>query len=65
MFVADELWGQWVRNHSAPIDRCEKEVGGHRSVSLGDLWPAGCWDCTGVDVVAAGFVLYWCFRGVV
>jgi len=26
-----------------------------RSVSLGDLWPAGCWDRTGVDVVAAGF----------
>ena len=29
-----------------------------RSVPLGDLWPAGCWDRTGVDVVAAGFVLY-------
>ena len=26
-----------------------------RSVPLGDLWPAGCWDQTGVDVVAAGF----------
>ncbi|KAK2154834.1 hypothetical protein LSH36_256g04078 [Paralvinella palmiformis] len=26
-----------------------------RSVALGDLWPAGCWDRTGVDVVAAGF----------
>ena len=22
---------------------------------LGDLWPAGCWDRTGVVVVAAGF----------
>jgi len=26
-----------------------------RSMRLGDLWPAGCWDRTGVDVVAAGF----------
>jgi len=26
-----------------------------RSVPLGDLWLAGCWDRTGVDVVAAGF----------
>jgi len=26
-----------------------------RSVPLGDLWPAGCWDRTGVDVVAARF----------
>ena len=24
-------------------------------VSLGDLWPAGCWDRTGVDVLAAWF----------
>jgi len=34
------------------------------SVRLGDLWPAGCWDRAGVDVVSGGFVLYWCFRGV-
>ena len=26
-----------------------------RSVPLGDVWPAGCWDRTGVDVVAAWF----------
>ena len=26
-----------------------------RSVPLGDLWPAGCWDRTVVDVVAAEF----------
>jgi len=26
-----------------------------RSVPLGDLWPAGCWDRTGVDVTAAEF----------
>ena len=26
-----------------------------RSVPLGDLWPAGCWDRMDVDVVAAGF----------
>ena len=25
------------------------------SVPLGGLWPASCWDRTGVDVVAAGF----------
>jgi len=25
------------------------------SVPFGDLWPADCWDRTGVDVVAAGF----------
>ena len=25
------------------------------SVPLGDLWPAGCWNRTGVDVVAAGY----------
>ena len=30
-----------------------------RSVSLGDLWPAGCWDRTGVDVVAVGFGWVW------
>jgi len=24
-------------------------------VPLGDLWHGGCWDHTGVDVVAAGF----------
>jgi len=29
-----------------------------RSVPLGDLWLAGCWDRTGVDVIAAGFGLY-------
>jgi len=27
--VADQLWGQWVWNHSAPIVWCAKEVGGH------------------------------------
>jgi len=26
-----------------------------RSVPLWDLWPVGCWDRTGVDVVAAEF----------
>ena len=26
-----------------------------RSLPLGELWPAGCWDRTCVDVVAAGF----------
>ena len=26
-----------------------------RSVPLGDLWPAGRWNHTGVNVVAAGF----------
>jgi len=29
------------------------------SVPLGDLWPAGCWDRTGVDVVAVGFGWVW------
>ena len=49
-FVADELWGQWVRNHSAPIDWCAKEVGGH---PFRAAW--GCWDGTGVDIVTTGF----------
>ena len=26
-----------------------------RSVPLGGMWPAGCWDRTDVDVVSAGF----------
>jgi len=39
------------------IDVQKKSVVTH-SVLLGGLWPAGCWDCTGVDVIAAGFGLY-------
>jgi len=32
-----------------------KKLVATRSVPLGDLWKAGYWDRTGVDVVAAGF----------
>ena len=41
------------------IDVRKKSAVTH-SVPFGDLWPADCWDRTGVDVVAAGFgfVLY-------
>ena len=28
-----------------------------RSIPLDNLWPAGCWDRTGVDIVAARFGL--------
>jgi len=45
------------------IDVRKKSVFTH-SVPLGDLWTAGCWDCMGVDVIAAGFVFNWCFCGV-
>ena len=40
------------------------------SVPLGDLWLTGCWDCTGLYIVAAGFgwvctvlMFSWCFPG--
>ena len=49
--MADQLWGKMdVRL----IDVRKKSVI-TRSVPLGDLWLAGCWDRTGVDVIAARF----------